>query len=157
MKYYFAHPISIYNTRKEGVLIDMIHKTTFLSNPLVLNPNSEYHECQYKLKGMDYFLSLVDECDALIIYPFEDNTIGAGIAKEALRAFENKKRVYQIDAQTFEIQEIFELKNCFDWKNMLLDRFLVGSSSDSAMYTPFNERSYFCIWFCKFKRCIFND
>lgn len=112
MKYYFAHPISIYNTRKEGVLIDMIHKTTFLSNPLVLNPNSEYHECQYKLKGMDYFLSLVDECDALIIYPFEDNTIGAGIAKEALRAFENKKRVYQIDAQTFEIQEIFELKNC---------------------------------------------
>lgn len=111
MKYYFAHPITIYNTRKEGVLIDMINKTTFLSNPWVLNPNSEYHECQYKLKGMDYFLNLVDECDALIIYPFEDNAIGAGIAKEALRALHSKKRVYMIDAKTFEMYEIWELNN----------------------------------------------
>ncbi len=112
MKYYFAHPISIYNTRKEGVLIDMINRTTFLSNPWVLNPNSEYHECQYKLKGMDYFLTLVDECDALIIYPFEDGTIGAGIVKEALRAIDKKKRIYQIDPKTFEMEEIWALKNC---------------------------------------------
>lgn len=112
MTYYFAHPISIYNTRKEGVLMDMISRTTFLSNPCILNPNSEYHECQYKLKGMDYFLELVDECDALIIYPFEDNTIGAGIVKEALRAIDKGKRVYQIDAKTFDMEEIFVLKNC---------------------------------------------
>jgi len=51
MRYYFAHPISIYNTRKESVLIDMINKTTFLSNPWVLNPNSSYHESQYKKMG----------------------------------------------------------------------------------------------------------
>lgn len=112
MKYYFAHPISIYNTRKESVLIDMINRTTFLSNPWVLNPNSEYHENQYKLKGMDYFLTLVDECDALIIYPFEDGTIGAGIVKEALRAIDKGKRIYQIDPKTFDMEEIFVLKNC---------------------------------------------
>ncbi len=92
--------------------MDMINRTTFLSNPWILNPNSEYHECQYKLKGMDYFLTLVDECDALVIYPFEDNTIGTGIAKEAQRALDTNKRVYQINVETFEMEEIFHLKNC---------------------------------------------
>ncbi len=111
MKYYFAHPVTIYNTRKESVLIDMISRTNFLSNPLVINPNSEYHAHKYKIHGMDYFLTLVDECDALIIYPFEDGSIGAGIAKEALRAFEKFKRVYQIDPKTFSMEEIFNLKN----------------------------------------------
>jgi len=112
MKYYFAHPISIYNTRKEGALIDLINKTNFLGNPWVLNPNSEYHEHQYKLKGMEYFLWLVDECDALIIYPFEDGAIGAGIVKEALRAIDKGKRIYYIDPKTFELEEIFKLNNC---------------------------------------------
>ena len=112
MKYYFAHPVSIYNTKKESVLIDMIRNTSFLSNPLVVNPNSEYHEQFYKKEGMDYFLKLVDECDAVVIYPFEDGTIGAGIVKEALRAVDSGKRVYQIDPVTFSMEEIFKLKNC---------------------------------------------
>lgn len=112
MKIYFAHPISIYNTRKESVLIDMIGKTSFLTYPEVLNPNSEYNECQYKKLGMDYFKSLVDSCDALIIYPFEDGYIGAGIVKEALRAIDSKKRVYYINPMTFSIEEIFKLTNC---------------------------------------------
>ena len=112
MKLYFAHPISIYNTRKESVLLDMITKTSFLSYPEVLNPNSQYHECQYKIKGMDYFLNLVDSCDALIIYPFEDGYIGAGIVKEALRAIDSKKRVYYINPKDFSIEEVFKLSNC---------------------------------------------
>ena len=112
MKYYFAHPISIYNTKKEKVLFEMLSSSLLLTDPIIVNPNSEYNEAQYKLKGMDYFLGLVDECDALIIYPFEDGTIGAGIVKEALRAIDNKKRIYQIDPKTFEMEEIFKLKNC---------------------------------------------
>jgi len=111
MKYYFAHPVTIYNTRKESVIIDMINKTGFLSNPWTLNPNSEYHEQFYKKEGMDYFLKLVDECDSLVIYPFEDSTIGAGIAKEAQRAFDTKKRVYFINPSDFRMEEIYELKN----------------------------------------------
>ena len=113
MNYYFAHPITIYNTRKEGVLIDMIRNCTFFSNPLVINPNSGYHEDRYKKEGMDYFLSLVDTCDALVYYPFEDNTIGAGVVKEILRAKLKGKRVFSIDPQTFDIEEVFDgLKNC---------------------------------------------
>lgn len=112
MKYYFAHPMSIYNTRKEALLIDMINKTTFLSNPWVLNPSDQNYQNNYiQGSGMGYFLKLVDECDSVIIYPFEDGFIGAGVAAEAQRAFDTNKRVYYIHPDTFRMEEIFELKD----------------------------------------------
>lgn len=113
MKYYFAHPITIYNTYKERVLIDMIRNCNFFSNPEVINPNSDYHEDRYKKEGMDYFTSLVDICDVLVYYPFEDGTIGAGVVKEICRAKDKGKRVFAINPLSFEITELFnELKNC---------------------------------------------
>ncbi len=112
MKYYFAHPISIYNTKKEELLVAMLSDSSLLTDPIIVNPNSEFNEAQYQIKGMDYFLELVDECDALIIYPFEDGTIGAGIVKEALRAIDKGKPIYQINPNTFKMMQIFQLKNC---------------------------------------------
>ena len=113
MKYYFAHPITIYNTKKEHVLIDLIRYCPFFSNPDIVNPNSDYNESRYKKEGMDYFLSLVDTCDCLVFYPFEDGSIGAGVVKEIERAKEKNKRVFGINPDTFEMFEVRnELKNC---------------------------------------------
>ena len=44
MKYYFAHPISIYNTKKEKVLFEMLSSSLLLTDPIIVNPNSEYNE-----------------------------------------------------------------------------------------------------------------
>lgn len=112
MKCYFAHPITIYGTSKEKILEKIIQNNFNCLPSEVINPNSSYNESMYKVKGMKHFLDLVDSCDILIIYPFEDGTIGAGIVKEALRAIDTGKRIYQINTLTFEIIEIHSLKKC---------------------------------------------
>jgi hypothetical protein len=67
MKYYFEHPITIYNTPKENVVIKYIEQSSILGYPVVLNPNSEFNQAQYEKFGMDYFKKLIDTCDALIM------------------------------------------------------------------------------------------
>lgn len=104
---YFAHPYTTYNTKIESELISIISDI----DPDILNPNSPYHERKYKIHGMDYFISLVDYCDSLIIYPFEDGSIGAGIAKEANHAFDTGKDVYFINPNDFTIKPIYKLDN----------------------------------------------
>ena len=110
MKIYFAHPINIYNTFKENHLVLFI--TDYFRGSEIVNPNSIKNEEGYRKEGMEYFLKMVDECNCLIIYPFEDNTIGAGIVKEALRASDANKTIYQINPKDWSIRKIEKLENC---------------------------------------------
>ena len=121
MKYYFAHPRNLYNTRKESVLVDMIRFNSFFSNPEVVNPNTQYHEHKYKEHGIDYLLSLVDSSDCLVYYPSDEETmemVTNAFSKDpflkdvptesirlVLRAKEKGKRVFGINPFTFDIFE----------------------------------------------------
>lgn len=121
MKYYFAHPRNLYNTRKESVLVDMIRYNSFFSNPEVVNPNAQYHEDKYKKHGIDYLLSLVDLSDCLVYYPSEEETmelvtnafaenplndVSSESIRLVLRAQENGKRVFIINPLTFDIFDL---------------------------------------------------
>jgi hypothetical protein len=93
---YFAHPVSDYDTEREGEFVSLIHKAFPGSH--VVNPNGEDHKEAYALQGMSYFEELVCECEALVAAPFPDGTWGMGVWKEIDTMIENGGKVYQIFA-----------------------------------------------------------
>lgn len=78
MKIYYAHSISIYNTKQEERDI----KTLELLGFEVVNPNKEIHQKNYKSKGMDYFVELVKACDSIAFRSHPNGDIPTGIYKE---------------------------------------------------------------------------
>lgn len=82
LKIYFAHPQCTYNTILEEFALECI-KTNFYQYRLqIVNPNTPIHQKRCKKEGMEYFKKLVDNCDAIFVLPFGDNTLGAGVARE---------------------------------------------------------------------------
>lgn len=77
MKIYYAHAINIYDTPQEERDLNLLNK---LGD--VVNPNTEYHSNQYKLKGMSHFMDVVVECDMLAFRPLPDGSIPKGVARE---------------------------------------------------------------------------
>ena len=75
---YFAHHVTDYNTQREKTAIEVIENYGFV----VENPNSTEHNANYKERGMQYFVDLVAECEALAFQRFPEGQIGAGVAKE---------------------------------------------------------------------------
>ena len=80
-KVYYAHPTTEYDTKRERQIIEWFEKY-YGKNFEIVNPNTPYHCEQYKNKGMNYFVKLVDKCDCLIYTRFKNNRIGAGVTKE---------------------------------------------------------------------------
>ena len=78
MKIYYAHSISIYNTSQEKRDIKSLESLGFD----VVNPNKEIHQENYRSKGMDYFVELVNSCDAIAFRAHPNGDIPAGIYKE---------------------------------------------------------------------------
>jgi len=80
MKVYFAHPVTDYGTAQETADIATLEGLGLE----VVNPAG--NEDNYKKYGMEFFLEMVDGCDALAFRPFVGGSIGAGVADEIIRA-----------------------------------------------------------------------
>lgn len=86
---YFAHPINTYNTPLETRLLDRF--SFWFPNADIVNPNAQKHQRRVsdikkddpKANVMEYFKEVAKECDGVIILPFGDGKIGAGIYAEA--------------------------------------------------------------------------
>ena len=121
---YFGHPINVYNTELEGVLIEKILNffNDSVSNSfdwwVLENPNQRHHQsnCQIwsKEKGnvMDYFyLCVLPHCDAGIFMPFRDGNYGAGVYGEAKWMVENGRPIWEIthEGQIRKIENIQDI------------------------------------------------
>ena len=86
---YFAHPVNTYNTPLESKLLDRF--AFWFPQSEILNPNAPKHQRRVNdmrkddpnVNVMEYFKSVASDCDGVIILPFGDGKIGAGIYAEA--------------------------------------------------------------------------
>lgn len=108
MKIYFAHPINTYGDQIEKYAIDAIHR--LYPNCTILNPNTIENQICYQKYGMDFFKELVLMCDRVIVLPFSDGSIGAGISKEVQWAINAGIKVILLHPFN-SIEEIFDLKS----------------------------------------------
>src|SRR3989344_3214325 len=103
-KIYFAHPVNTYNRPIELKALELIAKT-FPSLEIV-NPNAPLHEAAYKKEGMAYFAKMVRETSAMVILPFDDGSIGAGIAKEALESLVQGSPVFYFEPPSLSVRKL---------------------------------------------------
>ena len=88
MKIYYGHCQAIYGSPQDKRDVEMLIKMGFD----VVNPSDPEHEAMAKkMKGcgqgdrvMDYFVSLVEGCDAVAFRALPDGAIPAGVAKEII-------------------------------------------------------------------------
>lgn len=113
---YFAHPKNTYNTTAEKKTIQFLQSNPLFHTYEILNPNSpEHQEACKKLKEsggdyMEYFTDLVSKkCSALVMLPFGNGMLGAGIAKEAQKALDENKPVFYINPKTFMLHTVTTL------------------------------------------------
>lgn len=86
---YFAHPVNTYDTPLETRLLDRF--AFWFPKSDIVNPNAPKHQRRVsdirkddpKANVMEYFKEVAKECDGVIILPFGDGKIGAGIYAEA--------------------------------------------------------------------------
>lgn len=114
---YYAHSLSLYGTPQEERDLALIKSLGFQ----VLNPNDPdkraYYDEQYKIKKMDFFLELVDTCQALCFRSLFDGSIPSGVAKEINRALSKSIPVFELPSsvlrRTLTVEETVEhLKEC---------------------------------------------
>lgn len=106
MKIYFVHPINTYGDQIEKYAIDAIFR--LYPDCILVNPNSDQHQIGYLQSGMMYSRAIILSCDRLVVLPFSDGSIGAGMAKEINWALKNGKKVIQLKPFG-DIEEIFNL------------------------------------------------
>lgn len=117
LKLYFAHPINTYNTEDEEKILHLLESNRIFSKYQIENPNQPCHQEGYKQltlagqNGMQYFFNLVSKCDGVVMLPFANGSIGAGIAGEAEQAFKEGKPVFIIDLQTLMVEQVSNLDN----------------------------------------------
>lgn len=104
LKMYFGHPINVYDTELETVLLNLISET--FPAWQIENPNQKKHSEGYKRyvettgKGMDYyFCEVLPICHAGIFLPFRDGKYGKGVFGEAKMISDMGCPVWQIDAE----------------------------------------------------------
>lgn len=102
IKLYFAHPINVYNTDLEAMLIERIAHTPEFSKFVLENPNTDAHTHAYEARKkqttdpMVYFEEVVATCDALVFLAFRDGKIGGGVWREILAAEHNGLSLFEI-------------------------------------------------------------
>ncbi len=86
---YFAHPVNTYSTPLETRLLDRF--AFWFPKSDIVNPNAPVHQRRVgdirkddpNANVMEYFKSVARDCDGVIVLPFGDGKIGAGIYAEA--------------------------------------------------------------------------
>lgn len=92
MVIYYAHTMISYNSTVEAADIELLQRLGFE----VLNPNTKQHQQGVedyidmfgKENEMNYFLHLIEGCDALAFRSLPNGTILSGVAKEIEKAQE---------------------------------------------------------------------
>ncbi len=87
---YFAHAQPVYGTQEEKANIYSIAQ--WFKGYRIVNPADikELH-----IRDMDFYLGVVEKCDALVFTKFRGFVMG-GVGKEAERAYELGKAVYEL-------------------------------------------------------------
>jgi hypothetical protein len=106
---YFAHPMSLYHSLTERVIIEAMRRTGYE----VINPSAEIYQRDYQatldaqtdVDPMKYWIELAGGCDACVFSPFpREHVMGhvpysnrpfvsAGVVKEVKRFIAQKRRV----------------------------------------------------------------
>lgn len=105
MKIYYAHSLHLYNSAQEGRDI----RTLTLLGFDVVNPSDRIHvdkckeiRAQYEnydegsVKIMEYFMTVVDSCDAVGFRAHIDGKIPSGVGQEVLRALKDGKPIIEL-------------------------------------------------------------
>lgn len=92
MKVYYAHVMALYDTPQELRDVATLKRLGFT----VLNPNHPNYQKAAKAKGMDAFLPLVLDCDALAFRALPDGRISSGVAMEIQWAREAGRPVIEL-------------------------------------------------------------
>lgn len=103
-KLYFAHPVNTYNKPIEQKALELLARE--FPDYAVLNPNAPEHEKAYRKEGMEYFARMVRSTQAMAVLPFDDGSIGAGIAKEALESLVQGSPVFYLSPPNLEIKKL---------------------------------------------------
>jgi hypothetical protein len=99
MKCYLAHPVTDYggSARQLDALAAIEAKGWE-----AINPDQPLHQRLYKAHGMQHFLELVEDCDALAFMRFADGAIGAGVGKEIEAALRRGLHLYEIKGKRLD-------------------------------------------------------
>ena len=92
MKCYYAHSVSIYDTKQEERDLATIESLGFKP----VNPNHSTHDEGYKKFGMNYFDDIIASCDIVAFRAHPDGSIPAGVSKEIRRAIEFGRPVIEL-------------------------------------------------------------
>ena len=98
---YFGHPGPTYNTALEKRGIEEIKKKfsgVKIFNPAKI-PNAEK---RYKEEGFDMFFDAIDKTDFGVFMTAKDGRWGIGIYEEAYYMHKSGKKVWELDARTWE-------------------------------------------------------
>ena len=79
---YLAHPVTDYGGQRQATAVAILEAAGYE----VEIPDQPHHQTGYRLGGMDYFMRVVEGCNALAFLRFHDGSIGAGVGKEILAA-----------------------------------------------------------------------
>lgn len=121
---YFAHPISLYNSPLEGMLIEALTTLGFS----IVNPGEAQYQRAYesrrvakpKENPMTYWIELANTCDNCIFTPFprEQNDdakvvsisqkplVGAGVIKEVNSFIARRRPVYWVSPDVKRLEEV---------------------------------------------------
>lgn len=98
---YFGHPVNVYNTELEALLLQKIAE--FFLRWEIENPNQAHHGQNYKHweetrgNGMQYyFQEVLPRCAAGVFLPFRDGRWGAGVFGEARFLHLLGRKIWQI-------------------------------------------------------------
>lgn len=121
-KLYFAHPVNVYNTSLENILLQRIKKVFISWEWEIVNPAAEEHCVQYEEwkkrtnNGMAYFTEVVlPNCHGCVFLGFQDGKIGAGVYKEIKFFFDNKLPVWEIFPSEF-ICKLRDISDISKWR-----------------------------------------
>ena len=92
MRCYYARAISLYRTPQSARDVITLKALGFD----VVDPDTPEHSAGYDKMGMDYFVELVQTCNALAFRATPDGRIPAGVAKEIRTAQACAKLVFEL-------------------------------------------------------------
>jgi hypothetical protein len=99
VKIYYAHAITLYGTVQEERDILTLESLGFM----VENPNHPFHDEGYRSEGkdMNYFLRLIDRCQALAFRALFDGAITSGCVLEIEHARKLGLPVIELPSQVY--------------------------------------------------------
>lgn len=98
---YIATPVTDFGSEDQAAMITTVERWRYE----VVRPDTAQHEAGYKKHGMQYFMQVVRNCDALAYMTFHLGALSAGVAQEILEAIIHGKTVYHYNRSFNQLSE----------------------------------------------------